>query len=81
MRNEWVFCQSDKRLNPAKVQERPISYGIKQMFWAAFRYECRTDLVAMEGDLVSERYSDTSQVYLEIHKEHHPTTLNPGRAI
>jgi hypothetical protein len=48
------------------------------MFWAAFGYECRTDLVTMEGDPYSERRGITSQVYLDILMEHLPTILNPG---
>jgi transposase len=40
VRDEWVFCRPEERLDPANVQERPIPHGIKQMFWAAFGYEC-----------------------------------------
>ena len=78
VRDEWVFCRSSERLDPANVQERPTPHGIKQMFWASFGYECQTDLVAMEGDPLSERLGVTSQVYLEVLKEHLPMILNPG---
>ena len=32
VRDEWVFCRREERLDPANVQERPVPHGIKQMF-------------------------------------------------
>jgi hypothetical protein len=45
------------------------------MFWAAFRYRMRTELVAMRGDKASARGGVTLRRYIEVLKEHLFTIL------
>ena len=45
------------------------------MFWAAFRYGIRTDLVVCRGDPESARGGFSAQIYEEILREHLPTVM------
>jgi hypothetical protein len=45
------------------------------MFWAAFRYGMRTELVEMKGDEASARGGVTSRRYIEVLEEHLSTVL------
>jgi predicted oxidoreductase len=45
------------------------------MFWAAFGFGIRSDLVIMEGDQNAKRGGVTAKVYLEVLAEHLPTIL------
>lgn len=45
------------------------------MFWAAFGFGIRSDLVIMEGDQDAKRRGITAKVYLEVLAEHLPTIL------
>ena len=45
------------------------------MFWAAFGFGCRSDLVVMEGDQNAKRRGVTAKVYLEVLAEYLPTIL------
>jgi transposase len=45
------------------------------MFWAAFGFGCRTDLVVMEGDQNAKRGGVTARVYTEVLREYLPTIL------
>lgn len=46
------------------------------MFWAAFSYGIRTDLVAMDGDNDSARGGVTARVYREVLDEHLRTVIS-----
>jgi hypothetical protein len=46
------------------------------MFWAAFGFGCRTDLVVMEGDENAKRGGVTVEVYIEVVREYLPTILD-----
>src|SRR5580692_4964138 len=56
------------------IQTKPPK-GKTQMFWAAFGFGCRSDLVVMEGDQNAKRGGVTAKVYLEVLAEHLPTIL------
>jgi transposase len=45
------------------------------MFWAAFRWGVRTDLVVMRGDPDAPRGGVTAQRYIEVLEEYLPTIL------
>src|SRR5690242_7447642 len=47
--------------------------GKTQMFWAAFGFGCRSDLVVMEGDQNAKRGGVTAKVYIEVLREYLPT--------
>ena len=76
-RDERVFRRPRERLLPENVPPRPVQGGIQQIFWAAFGYECRTDLLIMDGDPESARGDVTAAVYLEGLEEHLETKLEP----
>ena len=56
------------------IQTKPPK-GKTQMFWAAFGFGCRSDLVVMEGDQNAKRGGVTAKVYLEVLAEYLPTIL------
>jgi len=45
------------------------------MFWAAFGFGCRSDLVVIEGDQNAKRGGVTAKVYLKVLAEYLPTIL------
>jgi hypothetical protein len=45
------------------------------MFWVAFGFGCRSDLVVIEGDQNAKRGGVTAKVYLEVLAEYLPTIL------
>lgn len=47
------------------------------MFWAAFSWGRRIDLVAMEGDPESKKGGVTARRYIEVLEEYLPTILEP----
>lgn len=57
-------------------QGKPTRHS--QMFWAAFTYGRRTDLVALYGDTDAARQGVTGRVILECLQENLPTILEPG---
>jgi hypothetical protein len=62
-------------LQPWAVQpETPR--GKTTMFWAAFGWGIRTDLVVMTGDPNAPRGGVTAKQYLEVIQEHLPTILD-----
>jgi hypothetical protein len=75
---EWVFYSRQDRLCPENVQPRACSGGIRQMFWASFKHDIRTDLVIIEGDPESTQGGVTTKVYLSVLKEYLPTIFEPG---
>jgi DDE superfamily endonuclease len=56
------------------IQTKPPK-GKTQMFWAAFGFGCRSDLVVMEGDQNAKRGGVTAKVYLKVLAEYLPTIL------
>ena len=48
------------------------------MFWAAFGFGARTELVAMQGDPQAERGGVTARVYKEVLNQHLPPILQFG---
>ncbi len=46
------------------------------MFWAAFTWDRRTEMVAMEGNPTSKRGGVTAQAYCAVLDEHLPTVLD-----
>jgi hypothetical protein len=45
------------------------------MFWAAFGFGCRSDLVVIEGDQNAKRGGVTAKVYIEVLREYLPTII------
>ena len=45
------------------------------MFWAAFGFGCRSDLVVIEGDQNAKRGGVIAKVYLKVLAEYLPTIL------
>lgn len=78
---KWIWLSAEEirsgaRLLPQNVQTRPCGKGIRQMFWAAFSYGRRTNLVSM----ISEEGSRgvTAIVYREILDEYLSQIYSPG---
>jgi hypothetical protein len=45
------------------------------MFWAAFGFRCRSNLVVMEGDKNAKRGGIIAKVYIKVLREYLPTIL------
>ena len=45
------------------------------MFWAAFSFKVRSDLVIIEKDQNTKRKGVTAKVYLKVLREYFPTIL------
>ena len=56
------------------IQTKPPK-GKTQMFWAAFGFGCRSDLVVIEGDQNAKRGGVIAKVYLKVLAEYLPTIL------
>ena len=48
------------------------------MFWAAFGFGLRTELIALEGDPASERGGVTGRVIRDLYAEQLPRIIRPG---
>jgi transposase len=63
----WVFVTSKKdRLRPDMIAPKRCGQQKSKMFWAAFGYGIRTQLVPMNGDPDSARGGITARVYQEV---------------
>jgi hypothetical protein len=58
------------------VQGVPGFNKVRKMFWAAFTWERRRYLVAMDRDPTSKRGVVTARAYCAVLDEHLPTVLN-----
>ncbi len=58
------------------MQGVPGFNKVRKMFWAAFTWDKRTDLVAMDGDPTSKRGGVTARAYCAVLDEHLPTVLD-----
>jgi hypothetical protein len=45
------------------------------MFWAAFGFRCKSNLVVMEGDKNAKSGGITAKVYIKVLREYLPTIL------
>jgi transposase len=48
------------------------------MFWAVFGHNCRTGLLALDGDENSPNHGVTARVIIEVYRAFLPTILQPG---
>ena len=70
----YVSTPAGEALEIWAIQTKALK-GKTQMFWAAFGFGIRSDLVIMEGDQNAKRGGVTAKVYLEVLAEHLPTIL------
>ncbi len=80
---EWVFVaggkgQHKRRLQRDMVQPRRCGKQKSKMFWAAFGYGVRTQLVPIDGDPEAPRGGVTARVYREVLDRHLPPILDFG---
>jgi transposase len=73
----WSFRRPrDQLRHPEEVQTRHTGKQVKKMFWAAFGWNRRIDLVLMNGDEELARGGVSSRIYKQILEEYLLTILN-----
>jgi transposase len=78
VRPVWTFLRPSEQLQQGDVKCVRTGQSKKKMFWAAFRGEERTGLVALDGDPESARGGVTGRVIVEVYKAFLPTIVRPG---
>jgi len=92
--NKWVFCSKvcplppniiqvltafkSERLDPKFVQPRTKPTRHSKMFWAAFSFNDRSELRALDGDPESRHGGITGRIILTTLQEEMPKICGPG---
>jgi hypothetical protein len=69
-KQQWVFRRAGEALLPKSIQEKAKGTRYTIMFWAAFGFKVRSNLVVCQGDIESLRGGFTARRYQEILDKH-----------
>lgn len=65
----YTFIRPSEQIRERDIYSIPLHKQVRQMFWAGFGYDIRTELVALQGDPDSARHGVTSRVIVALYRE------------
>ena len=74
---QYTFRRPSEQLEARDIYSLPLHKQVKQMFWAGFSYDMRTELVALQGDPDSARRGVSSRTIVNLYREVLQGFVNP----